>query len=308
MPDGPAEPRREHARREGAVTSEQDSWGRAGAPIPSHTTGHRVGVPTAGVWCYPRCRFRRAFCDAVRLAVAERASVKGQRPADPPGQVPGTLCSVARRKGSIVAIARHWWPIPLVLGASLVIQKFFFESRYDVSGHAAGHLSSATAPFLAAAVVIILVWATPSSRQQPDVLVGSAAWLGATVLVLVGNVRVVDALVDAGLGQAQTDDVPDVADHGSASVSMWLAVIAALALTAALWRRRHVSTRVAIGAAALNVVFPPWFFPGAGVVVLVVAHCVARERVRRVEATPRPNVAQRNPPGRSGTRSPAVIS
>lgn len=54
----------------------------------------------------------------------------------------------------------------------------------------------------------------------------------------------VDALVDAGLGQAQTDDNPDVADHGLAGRAMWHAVIAALALTAAFWRRRHVSTRV----------------------------------------------------------------
>jgi len=61
-----------------------------------------------------------------------------------------------RRLGSTVALARRWSPVPALLGSSLVIQKLFFESRYDVAGHAAGHLSSATAPFFATAVVILL--------------------------------------------------------------------------------------------------------------------------------------------------------
>lgn len=183
-----------------------------------------------------------------------------------------------RRKGSLVAIARRWWPIPVLLGGSLVIQKVLFESRYDVSGHAAGHLSSATAPFAAAAVLIILVWATPAGRRQADVIVACAAWFAATVLVLVGNVRVVDDLVDAGLGQAGTDDIPDTADHGLANLAMWLAVIAAVALAAVFWRRGHVSLRVAAGAAILSGVFPPWIIPGAGVIVLAVARCIAWAR------------------------------
>ena len=49
----------------------------------------------------------------------------------------------------------------------------------------------------------------------------------ATVLVLVGNVRVVDDLVDAGLGDAPSEGLPDVAGHGLAHPSPWLAVVAA---------------------------------------------------------------------------------
>ena len=182
------------------------------------------------------------------------------------------------------ALARRLWPVPLILGVSLVIQKAFFESRYDVSGHATGHLSSATAPFFAGAVVAILLWATPAARRQADVVAGSAAWFAATVLVLVGNVRVIDDLVTAGFGKVATEDVPDIADHGLANLATWLAVVAALALTAALWRRRHVSNRVAAVAAVLNVLFPPWIIPGAGVMVLVGARCVAVARAGRPES------------------------
>lgn len=85
------------------------------------------------------------------------------------------------RLGSIVAVARRWWPVPAILGSSLVIQKVFFESRYDVAGHPGGHLGSATAPFSATAadavpIMPIACFASPSPlsssvrrRSAPDV-------------------------------------------------------------------------------------------------------------------------------------------
>lgn len=184
-------------------------------------------------------------------------------------------------KSGLVAVARRWWPVPVVMAGSIVVQKLLFESRYDVSGHAAGHLSSATAPFGAFAFVAILLWTTPTGRRQPDVLIACLAWLAATVLVLVGNVRVVEALVDAGLGRAPTEGLPDVADHGLANLAPWLAVVAAVAMAGVFWHRGHVSRRGAIGSGLLSVVFPPWIIPGAGVLVLVVARCIAYERSSR---------------------------
>lgn len=172
----------------------------------------------------------------------------------------------------------RWWPVPVVLAGSITLQKVGFESRFDVSGHAAGHLSSATAPFGAFAFVFILLWATPAARRQADVLVVCTAWLAATVLVLIGNVRVVNDLVDAGLGRAPTENLPDVADHGLANLAPWLAVVAAVLMAGVLVRRGHVSRKVGIGAALLSVVFPPWIIPGAGVIVLVVARCIAHAR------------------------------
>src|SRR2546423_7226759 len=111
---------------------------------------------------------------------------------------------------------RRWWPIPAALASSVLIQKVFFESRYDVSGHAAEHLASAAAPFAGAALVFILLFVTPRARRQAVVLIASAAWLGATVLVLVGNVRAIDALVRAGLGHTPTNDLVEDANINSA--------------------------------------------------------------------------------------------
>ncbi len=182
---------------------------------------------------------------------------------------------------------RRWWPVPVLLAISLVVQKAFFESRYDVSGHAAEHLSSATAAFPAFALVAILLYVTPRARRQPLVLVMSATWLVSTVLVLVGNVRVVDALVRAGMGDTPTSQLLEDATidtaHDLANLAPWLGVLAALALTGALWRYRHVTSRAATGAAILNVIFPPWIVPGAGVLVLAIALCIAYHRTSRTD-------------------------
>lgn len=164
------------------------------------------------------------------------------------------------------------------------MQKFAFESRYDVGGHAAGHVSSASAPFGAFVLIVVLLWATPAARGQLDVVAAGAGWLVATVLVLVGNVRVVDALVDAGLGTAPTEGLPDVADHGLANLAPWLAVVAAVVMAGVFWRRGHVSQKVAIGSGLLSVCFPPWIIPGAGVLVLVVARAIAYHRSSGAES------------------------
>jgi hypothetical protein len=183
---------------------------------------------------------------------------------------------------SPMVLVRRWWPVPVLLAGSSLLQKLFFESRYDVSGHAAEHLSSATAPFAACAVVAILLFVTPRARRQALVLITAGAWLVVNVLVLVGNVRVVDALVGAGMGHTPTSQLVASAKidsaHDLANLAPWLGVVAALALTGAFWRYRHVSGRVAIAAAVVDVLFPPWIIPGAGVVVLTVARCIAYQR------------------------------
>ncbi len=180
---------------------------------------------------------------------------------------------------------RRWWPVPVLLAISLVAQKVFFESRYDVSGHAGEHLSSATVAFPAFAAVAIVLYVTPRARRQPLVLVTSVSWLASTVLVLVGNVRVVDALVSAGMAHTPTSQLDPgrtiEAAHGLANFAPWLGVVSAIALTVVLWRYGHISGRVAIGAAFLSVIFPPWIVPGAGVVVVSIARCIAYHRAMR---------------------------
>jgi hypothetical protein len=132
---------------------------------------------------------------------------------------------------------------------------------------------------MAAAVLIILLWATPPARRQADVLVAAASWFGTTVLVMLGNLRVVDDLIAAGYSHTPTDSVPDVADHALANSSVWYAVGAALVLVALFRRRGHIGNRATLGAVAATAIIPPWMIPGAGVIVLTIVRCVARGRV-----------------------------
>ena len=182
-----------------------------------------------------------------------------------------------------VALVRRWWPIPALLILSLVVQKTLFESRYDVSGHAAGHLGSSTGIFLALPIVLILLWVLDVDRLRPSILGGSVVWLAGLVGVLLGNIRVVDAIGSANWTLEEADRLGGArpgftSGHDLAQVSSFIAVAGALLLIASVWRGRAVGGRVAIICAVLSVLIPPWIFPGAGVVVLTIA--VARNRQR----------------------------
>lgn len=181
-----------------------------------------------------------------------------------------------------LARVRRWWPIPALIGASVAVQQVAFMSRYDVSGHAAEHLTSGSAPFFAFAMIATLLYLTPGARRQAWVVVACLAWFVTTVFVLAGNLHVVNVLVDAGMADVPTSQIvvegPIEAAHGLADAAPWWGVAASLAMVVALWRGGHVSRRVALGAAVLSVLFPPWMIPGAGVLVLVVARAVAFER------------------------------
>ena len=177
---------------------------------------------------------------------------------------------------------RRWWLVAAAVGVSVCVQQVVLTRRYDVSGHAAEHLGSASVPFFAFVVVVAVLVATPQARRQPAVVAALAAWFGVTVLVLIGNVRVVDALIDAGMAHTPTSQLVDndavAAAHGLADAAPWWGVAAALAVVAALWRGGHVSPRVAVAAGVVSLVFPPWIVPGAGLVVLAVARVIAHER------------------------------
>jgi hypothetical protein len=175
-------------------------------------------------------------------------------------------------------IVRDCWPAPAFVAGALFVQERLLSSRYDVGGHASGHLAGATAPFMAAAVVSILFWATPKARRQMDSLVTAGMWFATTLLVMVGNLRVVDDLVAAGYSRTPTGSVPDIADHSLANSSVWYAEVAALLLIAAWRRRRHFGNRATVGAVVATVIIPPWIIPGAGVIVLAIVRLVQRGR------------------------------
>jgi hypothetical protein len=186
------------------------------------------------------------------------------------------------RTSRLTHVVRELWPVPALIAASLIAQHLLVTSRYDVGGHASGHLASASAPFMAAAILCILFWTTPLARHQADLLVIGGAWFATTLLVMVGNLRVVDDLVAAGYSHTPTGSVPDVADHSLANSSVWYAAVAALVLVAAWGRRRHIGNRVTIGAVVATVIIPPWIIPGAGVIVLAIVRVVQRSRAAEI--------------------------
>ena len=183
-------------------------------------------------------------------------------------------------------IGRVLWPVPVFLAVVLTAQSIWI-GRYNVEGHAAGHLGSATTIFAGTFMIAVIVWAIPAGRRR-DLLTGACAvlLLAGQLLVLFGNVQVVDAIA----GNNWTDEQADAlgasapgfeAGHSLAGRGAWLAVGASILLAVVLARRRVVSSRVAIGAAAVSVVVPYFIAPGAGIVVLAVSLCV--EKVRAID-------------------------
>ena len=186
--------------------------------------------------------------------------------------------TTASRASRLSCIIRAIWPVPAFIATALTAQRLVLSSRDNVGGHAAEHLNGASAPFMAAAMLSILFWATPRARRQIDLLVIGSVWFATTLLVMLGNLRVVDDLVDAGYSNTPTGSVPEVADHSLANSSVWYAVAAALLLVAAWRRRRHIGNRATIGAVVATVIIPPWIIPGAGVIVVAIVRLVQRGR------------------------------
>jgi hypothetical protein len=163
-----------------------------------------------------------------------------------------------------VTLVRRWWPIIAFVAAALALQAILLR-EYDAHGHAAAHLSSAKVVIFGSALIAIVLWSTPSARRYPDVWIACGAWIAALVGVAIGNLRVVDAIG----GADWTDEQADVlgaglrgfeSGHDLSEISSWLGVAAA------------------IGAVVLSLVFPRWIIPGAGVLIVAVALCIARGR------------------------------
>ncbi|HEX4906835.1 MAG TPA: hypothetical protein VFU93_15380 [Acidimicrobiales bacterium] len=184
-----------------------------------------------------------------------------------------------------MSFLRRWWPVPASIGASLVLQQVAYTGRYDVGGHASEHLGSGSFVFLATAVSGLLLWLAPAARRSPIVVVGLAAWLAAGVAIAIGNVRVVEALIDSGQAATSTDLLQEttvISDaHDLANTAPLYAVVAAMAATFGLQHVGAISRRLAVVAAVLNVLIPYWLVPGFGVVVATVAVGIRRERTAR---------------------------
>lgn len=177
----------------------------------------------------------------------------------------------------------RWWPVAALLATTVVLQ-ILWLGRYDVTGHAAGHLASAAAAFPMAFFVAVLVWALPGpARRDPWLWIVLVAIAVGVLAMAAAHADVVDAIGSddwtdaeaAALGPARPgfESGHQLSERGALG-----SVAATIGLAVVLWRRGRVSGRVAVGAAVLSVVFPYWVFPGLGVVVLAVS--LARGRAR----------------------------
>ena len=132
--------------------------------------------------------------------------------------------------------------------------------------------------FFGSVLIATILWSAPAARRYPDVWIASGMWIAALVGVAIGNLRVVDAIGGADWSAEQADafgpELPGFeSGHDLAEISMGLAVAAAVVLAIVLLLRSQISRGVAIGAILASLLFPPWFFPGAGVLVLAGSCC-----------------------------------
>ncbi len=173
----------------------------------------------------------------------------------------------------VIDFLRTWWPVAAFLLPVVVVHSVW-SARYDVAGHAADHLQSATPVFPMAFLSAVLLWALPG-RGRRDFLLWLlvAAAIASCLVVMVGNVRVVDAIGGATWNDTQASQLGPTrpgfeSGHDLAELGAWGAVLATLLAAGLLWRRSLVSARVAGAAAAVSLVFPHLIAPGAGMVVL----------------------------------------
>jgi hypothetical protein len=202
----------------------------------------------------------------------------------------GTPRSFASGMLCRVAVLVRWWPVVAFIGIAIAVQNIVLAG-YDARGHAADHLGSAQVVFFGGALVAIILWSTPRALRQLDVVVACGAWLVSLVGVAVGNLRVVDAIAGADWTDEQAATLGKglrgfESGHDLAELCSFFAVGAAIVLTVVLFMRGHISRGVMIGAVVVSVLFPPWIVPGAGVLVLTIALCIARGR--RLGTTPDP--------------------
>jgi len=187
----------------------------------------------------------------------------------------------------VTEFLRSWWPVAAFLLPVLVVQSLW-SARYDVAGHAADHLQSATPVFPMVFLSAVLLWALPR-RGRRDLLLWLLVAVAVTscLVVMAGNVRVIDAIGGETWSDTQASRLGPTrpgfeSGHELAEVGAWGAVLATMLVAGLLWLRRLASAKVAAAAAAVSFLFPHFIAPGAGVVVLAVSAVVARSHDLRL--------------------------
>lgn len=174
-------------------------------------------------------------------------------------------------------------PLGAVLAVIIGIQVWWSQG-YSPTGHAADHFQSATVVFSMAFVLIAIAWALPvPERRQPRLWALLALVALAAVFNAQGNIQVVDAIGDEDWSLETVDRLGPTRDgfeegHVRAERAALAGVVAAAALVIWLGTRRVISPRLCVGAVVACVLFPYWFFPGLGLVIVAAVLVIRRVR------------------------------
>lgn len=187
---------------------------------------------------------------------------------------------------------RRWWPVPVLVVAVVIVQAVVTSRYASATGHAAEHVSSASAVYGVVVVLGVLLWGVDGSvRRQPVVWVLAAAIVACLVVIALGNFEVIDAIGGDDWTYEQAEVLGPAragftAGHELADRAAWATVAAALLLVAWLWGGRAFAAPLCGVALVLTVLVPRWIFPGAGLVVLAGAAFVAQVRASRRPSAP----------------------
>jgi len=169
----------------------------------------------------------------------------------------------------------------------VLIAQALWSGQYEVAGHAADHLQSATPVFPMIFLSAVLLWALPGRGRRDRLLwLLLAAAIASCLAVLAGNVRVIEAIDGATWTDAQASQLGPArpgfeSGHDLAQLGAWGAVLTTMLTAGLLWQRRLVSAKVAAAAAVVSLVVPSFIAPGSGIVVLAVSAAVAHARADR---------------------------
>src|SRR4029453_14192926 len=121
----------------------------------------------------------------------------------PPGEESEMAAQGRSPTDALLEIVANWWPVGAFLLPVLVPQALW-AGRYEVTGHAVGHLQSATPVFPMIFLSAVLLWALPGrGRRDRQLWLLLAAALPRCLVVLVGNVLVIEAIHGATWTDAQ---------------------------------------------------------------------------------------------------------
>ena len=183
----------------------------------------------------------------------------------------------------IARIAVSWWPIAAFLAVALIAQQLVL-GRYYAVGHAGDHLSSAGVLFPMNAVLGVILWVSLKARRSPGVWMLGGVLLAGLLIVMKGNLEVVDAIGTENWTDEQAGIFGDArpgftSGHDLASTGSLITIGSALLMIGLMMLQKTVRPAVGIAAFVMCVLCPPWIIPGFGLVVVAIAVCVTRARV-----------------------------